>query len=49
MGHTNIKGIYVAGEITGPGPSQLIVSASQGHMAGIGIITELCKVAFGGI
>lgn len=44
MGHTNIKGIYAAGEITGP--SQLIVSASQGHMVGIGIITDSCEEAF---
>ncbi|SDQ35429.1 NAD(P)/FAD-dependent oxidoreductase [Carnobacterium viridans] len=47
MGHTNIKGIYAAGEITGP--SQLIVSASQGHMAGAGIIAESCDAAFQGI
>ena len=47
MGHTNIKGIYAAGEITGP--SQLIVSASQGHMAGAGIISESCEAAFQGI
>ncbi|MGX7197015.1 NAD(P)/FAD-dependent oxidoreductase [Enterococcus olivae] len=44
MGHTNIKGIYAAGEITGP--SQLIVSASQGHMAGAGIIFESSEEAF---
>lgn len=44
MGHTNIKGIYAAGEITGP--SQLIVSASQGHMTGIGIIADSCEEAF---
>lgn len=44
MGHTNIKGIYAAGEITGP--SQLIVSASQGHMAGAGIIADFCEEAF---
>ncbi len=44
MGHTNIKGIYAAGEITGP--SQLIVSASQGHMVGIGIIADSCEEAF---
>ncbi len=44
MGHTNIKGIYAAGEITGP--SQLIVSASQGHMAGAGIIADSCEEAF---
>lgn len=49
MGHTNIKGIYAAGEITGPEPSQLIISASQGHLAGIGIITESCEEAFEGI
>lgn len=44
MGHTNIKGIYAAGEITGL--SQLIVSASQGHMAGAGIIADSCEEAF---
>lgn len=44
MGHTNVKGIYAAGEITGP--SQLIVSASQGHMTGIGIIADSCEEAF---
>lgn len=44
MGYTNIKGIYAAGEITGP--SQLIVSASQGHMAGAGIIFESSEEAF---
>ena len=38
MGQTNIPGIYAAGEISGP--SQLIVSASQGHMVGIGIIAK---------
>ncbi|MBM6613820.1 NAD(P)/FAD-dependent oxidoreductase [Desemzia sp. RIT804] len=47
MGHTNIKGIYAAGEITGL--SQLIVSASQGHMAGAGIIVDSCEAAFQGI
>lgn len=47
MGHTNIKGLYAAGEITGP--SQLIVSASQGHMAGTGIIVDTCEIAFQGI
>lgn len=46
MGHTNVKGVYVAGEITGPGPSQLIIAANQGHMAGIGIITDSCETAF---
>lgn len=44
MGHTNVKGIYAAGEITGP--SQLIVSASQGHMTGVGIIADACEEAF---
>ena len=44
MGHTNIPGIYAAGEITGP--SQLIVSASQGHMAGIGIIADSSDAQF---
>ena len=44
MGHTNIKGIYAAREITGP--SQLIVSASQGHMVGAGIIADSCEEAF---
>lgn len=44
MGHTNIPGIYAAGEITGP--SQLIVSASQGHMAGIGIIADTSQANF---
>lgn len=44
LGRTNIKGIYAAGEITGP--SQLIVSASQGHMAGLGIINESSEAAF---
>ncbi|MGB7365394.1 NAD(P)/FAD-dependent oxidoreductase [Carnobacterium jeotgali] len=44
MGHTNIKGIYAAGEITGP--SQLIVSASQGHMVGIGIIADSSEESF---
>lgn len=44
MGHTNISGIYAAGEITGP--SQLIVSASQGHMAGIGIIADSSDAQF---
>lgn len=43
-GHTNIPGIYAAGEITGP--SQLIVSASQGHMAGIGIIADSSDAQF---
>lgn len=38
MGRTSVKGIYAAGEISGP--SQLIVSASQGHMTGAGIIVE---------
>jgi len=38
MGRTSVKGIYAAGEISGP--SQLIVSASQGHMKGAGIIVE---------
>ncbi|MFL2099851.1 NAD(P)/FAD-dependent oxidoreductase [Desemzia sp. FAM 23991] len=47
MGHTNIKGIYAAGEITGP--SQLIVSASQGHMAGAGIIADSSEATFQGI
>lgn len=45
MGHTNIPGVYAAGEITGP-PSQLIVSASQGHMVGIAIITESSHAQF---
>lgn len=44
MGHTNIKGIYAAGEITGP--SQLIVSASQGHMVCIGIIADSSEESF---
>ncbi|MGO4940348.1 NAD(P)/FAD-dependent oxidoreductase [Fundicoccus sp. Sow4_D5] len=44
MGHTSIPGIYAAGEITGP--SQLIVSASQGHMAGIGIIADSSEAHF---
>lgn len=44
MGHTNISGVYAAGEITGP--SQLIVSASQGHMAGIGIIADTSEAHF---
>ena len=44
MGQTNIPGIYAAGEITGP--SQLIVSASQGHMAGIGIIAQASQANF---
>lgn len=44
MGHTNIPGIYAAGEITGP--SQLIVSASQGHMVGIGIIADSSDAQF---
>lgn len=47
MGHTNIKGIYAAGEITGP--SQLIVSASQGHMAGAGILADSSEAAFQGL
>ncbi|WP_208559935.1 NAD(P)/FAD-dependent oxidoreductase [Marinilactibacillus kalidii] len=38
MGRTNVAGIYAAGEITGP--SQLIVSASQGHMVGVGMIFD---------
>lgn len=44
MGHTNVPGIYAAGEITGP--SQLIVSASQGHMAGMGIIADTSEANF---
>ncbi|MFC6465042.1 NAD(P)/FAD-dependent oxidoreductase [Marinilactibacillus sp. GCM10026970] len=44
MGRTNKKGIYAAGEITGP--SQLIVSASQGHMAGIGIIADFSAESY---
>ena len=44
MGHTNISGVYAAGEITGP--SQLIVSTSQGHMAGIGIIADTSEAHF---
>ncbi|WP_225744545.1 NAD(P)/FAD-dependent oxidoreductase [Marinilactibacillus sp. Marseille-P9653] len=44
MGRTNIKGIYAAGEITGP--SQLIVSASHGHMAGVGIIFDYSASAY---
>ena len=44
MGQTNIPGIYAAGEITGP--SQLIVSASQGHTAGIGIIAQASQANF---
>ncbi len=49
MGHTNVKGIYAAGEITGPGPSQLIIAASQGHMAGIGVISDSSEAAFNGM
>lgn len=44
MGHTNVPSIYAAGEITGP--SQLIVSASQGHMAGMGIIADTSEANF---
>ncbi|MBZ6527246.1 NAD(P)/FAD-dependent oxidoreductase [Aerococcaceae bacterium DSM 111021] len=44
MGRTNINGLYAAGEITGP--SQLIVSASQGHMAGMGIIAQSSEENF---
>lgn len=47
LGRTNVKGIYAAGEITGP--SQLIVSASQGDMAGLGIIRDSSEAAFAGI
>lgn len=47
MGKTNIKGIYAAGEITGP--SQLIVSAGQGHMAGIGTIMDNSEEKFLGL
>ena len=47
MGHTNVKGIYAAGEITGLGSlSQLMIAASQGHMAGIGIVTDSSEKAF---
>ncbi|PRY82615.1 NAD(P)/FAD-dependent oxidoreductase [Alkalibacterium olivapovliticus] len=38
MGRTNVSGVYAIGEITGP--SQLIVSASQGHLAGAGLVAE---------
>lgn len=39
MGHTNVPGVYATGEIAN-GPSQLIISASQGHMTGMGIIVD---------
>jgi thioredoxin reductase len=44
LGRTNVSGVYAAGEITGP--SQLIVSASQGHMAGAGVIFEEAEEGF---
>lgn len=44
MGQTNIPGIYAAGDINGP--SQLIVSASQGHMVGMGIIANSSEAQF---
>lgn len=44
LGRTNVAGVYAAGEITGP--SQLIVSASQGHMAAAGVIFEEAEEAF---
>ena len=44
MGQTNIPGIYAAGDIKGP--SQLMVSASQGHMVGMGIIANSSEAQF---
>lgn len=44
LGRTNVAGVFAAGESTGP--SQLIVSASQGHMAGAGIVFEEAEEGF---
>lgn len=44
MGKTSVPGVYAIGEITGP--SQLIVSASQGHLAGIGLVALKADKSF---
>lgn len=44
LGRTNVDGIYAAGEITRP--SQLIISASKGHMAAVGLISEEAEEGF---
>ncbi len=45
MGHTNVPRVYATGEIAN-GPSQLIISASQGHMTGMGIIVDTATYTY---
>ena len=45
FGRTTVKGVYAAGETIGF-PSNLIVAASQGNMAAVGVNMDLIESAF---
>lgn len=45
FGRTNVKGVYAAGDISF-GPSQLIIAASQGSRAAIGVNSDLITEEF---
>ncbi|WP_227995200.1 FAD-dependent oxidoreductase [Oceanobacillus sp. CFH 90083] len=44
-GRTSVKGIYAAGD-NAAGPSQLVIAASQGSKAAIGVISDFVEEAF---
>ncbi len=46
LGRTNIEGVYAAGDTSKPTPSQLIIAASEGTKAAMGVISDLIDEDF---
>ncbi|KKI92910.1 pyridine nucleotide-disulfide oxidoreductase [Bacillus sp. SA1-12] len=46
LGRTNVEGVYAAGDISAGGPTQLIIAASQGSRAAMGINSDLTMEEF---
>lgn len=46
FGRTNVKGVYAAGDTSVVAPSQLIIAASEGSRAAMGINTDLTEEQF---
>ncbi|WP_370694049.1 MULTISPECIES: FAD-dependent oxidoreductase [Peribacillus] len=46
MGHTNIEGVYAAGDTSIIAPSQVIIAAGEGSRVTIGVNTDLTNEDF---
>jgi thioredoxin reductase len=46
LGRTNVEGVYAAGDVSVAGPSQLIIAASEGTRAAMGVNSDLTMEEF---